>query len=102
MSSAVSRTPPRWAARLVVFAALLLSAFSLPASAATNTESTQKANGYNMAQATSNGRTIQGNLDFLGARIQTDQRPAGNWLHEGSLYPNEKTSRAACRAGRPR
>ena len=130
MSSAVSRSSPRWAARLVVFAALLLSAFSMPAAAATNTEATQKAiqflsadvanwttsqnciachrqgaavfglssakaNGYNMAQATSNGRTIQGNLDLLGSRIKTDQKPAGNWLHEGTLYPNEKTSWAS-------
>ncbi|WP_199727908.1 Ig-like domain-containing protein [Corallococcus sp. CA049B] len=130
MSSAVSRSSPRWAARLVVFAALLLSAFSVPAAAATNTEATQKAiqflsadvanwttsqnciachrqgaavfglssakaNGYNMAQATSNGRTIQGNLDLLGSRIKTDQKPAGNWLHEGTLYPNEKTSWAS-------
>lgn len=57
--------------------------------------SSAKANGYNMAQATSNGRTIQGNLDFLAERIKTDQKPAGNWLHEGSAYPNEKTSWAS-------
>ncbi|RKH38839.1 Ig-like domain-containing protein [Corallococcus sicarius] len=130
MSPVVPRSSPCWAARLVVFAALLLSAIGLPAEAATNTEATQKAihflsadvanwttsqnciachrqgaavfglssakaNGYNMAQPTTNGRTIQGNLDFLAGRIKADQRPGGNWLHEGSIYPNEKTSWAS-------
>ncbi|RKG74846.1 Ig-like domain-containing protein [Corallococcus terminator] len=131
MTSAVSRSSPRWAARLAVFAALLLSAFSLPAAAATNTEATQKAiqflsadvaswttsqnciachrqgaavfglssakaNGYNMAQTTpSTGRTILGNLEFISGRIKTDQKPAGNWLHEGTAYPNSKTSWAS-------
>jgi hypothetical protein len=130
MSSAVSRSSPRWAARLVTFAVMVLSAFSLPAAAATNTEATQKAiqflsadvanwttsqnciachrqgaavfglssakaNGYNMAQGASNGRTIQQNLDAISARIKTDQLPAGNWIHEGTSFPNSKTGWAS-------
>jgi hypothetical protein len=130
MSQVVPRSSPRWAARLAVFAALLLSGVGLPAAAATNTEATQKAiqflasdvanwttqenciachrqgaavfgmssakaNGYNMAQNTANGRTIQQNLDSLTARIKTDQLPAGNWIHQGSAYPNSKTGWAS-------
>ncbi|NRD58219.1 ABC transporter substrate-binding protein [Corallococcus exiguus] len=130
MSSAVSRSSPRWAARLVTFAVMVLSAFSLPAAAATNTEATQKAiqflsadvanwtthenciachrqgaavfglssakaNGYNMAQAATNGRTLQQNLDAITARIKTDQLPSGHWLYQGSSFPNSKTGWAS-------
>ncbi|RYZ40720.1 MAG: ABC transporter substrate-binding protein [Myxococcaceae bacterium] len=130
MSPVVSRSSPRWAACVAVFAALLLSGLSPPAAAATNTEATQKAihflssdvanwttsenciachrqgaavfglssakaNGYNMAQVTSNGRTIQANLDLLGARIKADQQPSGNWLHSSPPYPNSKTGWAS-------
>ncbi|WP_375755587.1 Ig-like domain-containing protein [Corallococcus exercitus] len=130
MSSASSRASPRWAARLVVFAALLLSAFSLPAAAATNTQATQKAiqflasdvanwtthenciachrqgaavfgmssakaNGYNMAQTTANGRTLQENLDAISFRIKSDQLPSGHWLYQGASFPNSKTGWAS-------
>lgn len=51
-----------------------------------------RSTGYDMNVVTSNGRTNQANLEYLGARIRNDQLANGSWLHQGLYFRNEKTS----------
>ncbi|MCE9668403.1 Ig-like domain-containing protein [Myxococcus stipitatus] len=53
-----------------------------------------RANGYDMSVVSSNGLTNQANLEYLGARIKTEQLANGSWIHENNTFRNEKTSYA--------
>ncbi|QSQ21522.1 hypothetical protein JY651_41120 [Pyxidicoccus parkwayensis] len=57
--------------------------------------STARANGYDLDALTYNGRTNRQNLEAITARMQSEQRLDGSWIHEGNWYPYAKTSYSA-------
>jgi hypothetical protein len=57
--------------------------------------STARANGYDLDALTYNRRTNRQNLEAIAARMQSEQRLDGSWIHQGNWYPFAKTSYSA-------